>query len=93
MGLIAADISGEGGRFNLRMGIIGLASGVAATVSYTVAGAIATNLGTPTAFIALELTGICAVLAVALAMPETRPSSRRRRGGLPQAGSEMSDTA
>jgi MFS family permease len=89
--LIAADISGPGGRFNLRMGIIGLANGVAATVSYTVAGAIATNLGTPTAFIALELTGICAVLAVALAMPETRPPGRR--GGLPRTGPEMSDTA
>ncbi len=36
--LVAADISGDGGRFNLRMGIIGLAIGVAATVSYTVAG-------------------------------------------------------
>jgi MFS family permease len=71
--LIAADLAGVGGRFNLRMGIIGLASGVAATLSYTVAGWIATNLGTPTAFIALEFTGVIAVLTVALAMPETRP--------------------
>jgi len=89
--LIAADISGPGGRFNLRMGIIGLASGVAATVSYTVAGAIATNLGTPTAFIALELTGICAVLTVALAMPETRPSRPMRRAGLPRIDPGMGD--
>lgn len=71
--LIAADISGVGGRFNLRMGIIGLVGGGAATVSYTAAGAIATDLGTPTAFLALTLVGICAVLTVALAMPETRP--------------------
>ena len=75
--LIAADISGHRGRFNLRMGIIGLAVGVAATVSYTVSGRIATDLGTPTAFIALEVTGIFAVLAVALLMPETRPSAPR----------------
>jgi MFS family permease len=72
--LIAADLSGQGGRFNLRMGIIGLAIGVAATVSYTVAGRIATDLGTPTAFLALALTGFCAVLTVALVMPETRPA-------------------
>jgi MFS family permease len=71
--LVAADISGPGARFNLRMGILGLAIGVAATVSNTVAGAIATNLGTQTAFIALTVAGICAVTIVGLAMPETRP--------------------
>jgi MFS family permease len=71
--LVAADISGRGGRFNLRMGILGLAVGVAATVSTTVAGAIATDLGAHTAFMALALAGFCAVATVALAMPETRP--------------------
>jgi MFS family permease len=79
--LIAADISGHGGRFNLRMGIIGLAIGVAATVSYTVAGRIATDLGSPTAFIALALAGICAVLTVGVAMPETRPAEPMPGGG------------
>ena len=71
--LVAADISGIGGRFNLRMGILGLAIGVAATLSNTVAGAIASNLGTQTAFIALALAGISAVLTVGFVMPETRP--------------------
>ena len=71
--LVAADISGDGGRFNLRLGIVGLAVGVAATVSYTAAGAIATNLGTPTAFFALAMAGFCAVMAVGFTMPETRP--------------------
>jgi MFS family permease len=71
--LVAADISGRGGRFNLRMGILGLAVGVAATVSNTAAGAIASNLGTSTAFILLAFVGICAVMMVGLAMPETRP--------------------
>ena len=71
--LVAADVSGPCGRFNLRMGILGLAIGVAATVSNTVAGAIASNLGAQTAFIALGLVGISAVLTVGLAMPETRP--------------------
>ena len=71
--LVAADISKDGGRFNLRMGIFGLAVGVAATVSNTAAGAIATSLGTPTAFMALALAGLCAVMTVGFVMPETRP--------------------
>jgi MFS family permease len=71
--LVAADTSGPGGRFNLRMGMLGLAIGVAATASNVVAGAIASNLGAQTAFIALALAGICAVMTVGLAMPETRP--------------------
>jgi MFS family permease len=71
--LVAADISGDGGRFNLRMGVLGLATGLAATASTIAAGAIATDLGSPTAFAALALAGICAVVTVAAAMPETRP--------------------
>ncbi len=72
--LVAADLSSGHGRFNLRMGILGLAVGVAATISNTAAGAIATELGTQTAFSALALAGFCAVLTVALVMPETRPA-------------------
>jgi MFS family permease len=71
--LVAADLSGGGGRFNLRMGILGLAIGVAATVSNTAAGAIASNLGAQTAFILLGIAGTCAVMTVGLVMPETRP--------------------
>jgi MFS family permease len=71
--LVAADISGHGGRFNLRMGILGLAVGVAATVSNTAAGAIASSLGSQTAFMALAVAGVCAMITVAFAMPETRP--------------------
>ena len=73
--LIASDMSGTGGRFNLRMGILGLAVGVAATVSNTVGGAIASDLGAQTAFLALALAGFGAVLTAAFAMPETRPAA------------------
>lgn len=71
--LIAADLSGNGGRFNLRLGVFGLAVGVAATISNLAAGAIAEDLGTVTAFIALAISGAAAVAMVALGMPETRP--------------------
>jgi MFS family permease len=84
--LIAADISGEGGRFNLRMGILGLAIGGAATVSNTAAGAIATALGTQTAFLGLALVGVAAVLTVWLIMPETRPRPEVTQAGELQAG-------
>jgi MFS family permease len=71
--LVAADISGSGGRFNLRMGLVGLSIGVGATVSNTVAQAIAGSLNSQAAFMVLMLAGLCAAMTVALAMPETRP--------------------
>ncbi|MCW3473788.1 MFS transporter [Limobrevibacterium gyesilva] len=71
--LVASDLSGPAGRFNLRMGIIGLAIGIGATISNTVAGGIASSFGSRAAFLALATAGAGAVLAVALAMPETRP--------------------
>jgi MFS family permease len=70
--LVAADISEGGRRFNLRLGIFGLAIAGASAMSNVAAGAIASALGTQTAFLALALTGLAAVTLVALAMPETR---------------------
>jgi MFS family permease len=71
--LVAADLSVRGGRFNLRMGILGAVVGLAAAASNMATGLIATNLGAQTAFSALALAGVCAVMMVALGMPETRP--------------------
>ncbi len=71
--LVAADLSGPGGRFNLRMGILGAAVGLAAAASNMAAGLIATDLGAQTAFSALALVGVSAVTMVGFGMPETRP--------------------
>lgn len=71
--LIAADIAAGTGRFNLCMGTIGLAGGIGAAVSTTLAGAIADGFGVPLAFIGLAAAGAAAVLLVWGAMPETRP--------------------
>jgi len=71
--LVAADLSLPGGRFNLRMGILGAVVGLAAAASNMATGLIATNLGAQTAFSVLALAGVCAVMMVALGMPETRP--------------------
>ncbi|HTN12234.1 MAG TPA: MFS transporter [Acetobacteraceae bacterium] len=71
--LIAADLSGNGGRFNLRMGLFGLAVGLGATFSTSVAGWAASTYTSDTAFHLLAVAGAAAVLMVAFAMPETRP--------------------
>jgi MFS family permease len=71
--LVAADLSVRGGRFNLRLGILGAVVGLAAAASNLATGLIATTFGAQTAFIALALAGVCAVTMVALGMPETRP--------------------
>ncbi len=74
MPLISADLSRRSGRFNTAMGVIGLAAGLGATFSTTFAGEIAVTWDTRIAFLALAAAGLAAVLAVAVAMPETRPS-------------------
>lgn len=71
--LVASDVAGDSGHFNLSLGFIGLAIGVGATASTTVAGQIADSFGTSIAFSCLAAVGLAAVLLVWVAMPETRP--------------------
>jgi MFS family permease len=75
--LVASDIAGRSGRYNLSLGLIGLAIGVGATISTTLAGWIADAFGAPAAYVSLALVGLLAVLVAALAMPETRPLSEK----------------
>ena len=71
--LVASDIAGRSGHFNLSLGVIGFAIGIGATVSTTLAGWIADRFGDPAAFIGLAVTGMAATLLLWRAMPETRP--------------------
>ena len=73
--LIAADLTVASGRFNLYMGVIGLAGGIGAALSSTLAGAIADSYGTSAAFLVLAAAGAGAVLLAWAAMPETRPGT------------------
>jgi MFS family permease len=75
--LLAADLTRGTNRFNLCMGVFGLAAGIGATLSTVAAGAIAGWLGSGAAFVALAGAGLAAVLLVLFAMPETLPSPRR----------------
>ena len=67
MPLIAADLTRRTGYLNLAIGSLGLAAGLGATASTTVAGWIADTFGAPAAFSALALVGLAAVATVWLA--------------------------
>jgi predicted MFS family arabinose efflux permease len=71
--LVVADITNGTGRFNLCMGVIGLAIGAGATLSTAFAGVIADRYHTPMAFAALAGVGVVAFLLLWALLPETRP--------------------
>ena len=76
--LIAADTTRRTGYLNLAIGSLGLASGLGATASTTLAGVVTDAFGAPVAFLGLAAAGATAWLAILLAMPETRPEEHRR---------------
>ena len=69
--LVVADITHAGGRFNVALGLVGVAVGVGASASNIAAGAIAEAAGVSTAFFALAAAGLAATVLVWAAMPET----------------------
>jgi MFS family permease len=71
--LVTSDIAGRSRHYTLSLGLIGFAMGIGATLSTTIAGFIADELGDAAAFAGMAGIGIGAVLLVAFAMPETRP--------------------
>lgn len=69
--LVAADLTRGTNRFNLCMGLFGLAVNIGATVSTGLAGVIASTLGYWTAFTMLAAVGAATFLMVFFLMPET----------------------
>ena len=83
--LIAADVAGDKGRYNLCIGLFGLAAGIGATLSTGAAGFIADRFGNTTSFFGLAAAGALAVLLVWAAMPETRESGTEQPApGVPE---------
>jgi MFS family permease len=72
--LVAADITRGTDRFNTCLGLLGLAVGIGATVSTTLAGFAADLFGQRAAFLVLAAAGLVALLLVRFALPETRPA-------------------
>ncbi|KND57228.1 Permease of the major facilitator superfamily [Candidatus Paraburkholderia schumanniana] len=79
--LIAADVAGGRGHYNLTIGFFGLAAGGGATLSTAAAGFAADRFGTAMSFFGLAGAGALAVLMVWLAMPETRIARVVEGGG------------
>ena len=70
--LIAADLTMGTERFNLCMGVFGLASSAGATISALVGGMIADEFGHEAAFLILAGCGVAATLSVLAAAPQSR---------------------
>jgi MFS family permease len=84
--LIAADVAGGKGRYNLCIGLFGLAAGIGATLSTSLAGFIADRFGNAISFFGLAGAGALAVLLVWAAMPETRNAgTQQKTDALPEA--------
>jgi MFS family permease len=73
--LVTSDIAGRSGHFNLSLGFIGLAIGIGATISTTLAGWVGDRFGDPEAFLGLAAVGLLATLLIGFVMPETRPAA------------------
>jgi MFS family permease len=71
--LIAADLTSEGGGFNLAMAICYLALGLGGALSTTVAGALAGYASFTVSLSVLTAFGAAGFLLVLVAMPETKP--------------------
>jgi len=85
MPLIAADVTRSTGHLNLAIGSLGLAAGLGATISTTIAGVVADSFGAPAAFLGLATAGMTAVGVLWQMMPETRPAAARTRRPVVQA--------
>jgi MFS family permease len=71
--LTIVDLTRERGHFNLTQGVVGCAMGIGAAISTTLTGYVSDNFGSHSAFDALTAIAAVGFVALALAMPETRP--------------------
>ena len=73
MTLVAADLTRGTGRFNLTIGVLGVAIAIGASLSTAFAGVTVALFGGKAAYLGLALTGLCGLLLLWVGMPETRP--------------------
>ena len=70
--LIVSDVTRGTGRFNTALGAVGTGMGIGAALSTALAGFMADELGSRTAFLGLAVVGAAGLALVLLIMPETR---------------------
>ncbi|HJU15297.1 MAG TPA: MFS transporter [Stellaceae bacterium] len=71
--LVIADLTTGTGRFNLARGAVGTCTGIAAAVSTTATGVIATHFGAAAAFLVTAAAAAAAVLVLWFFLPESKP--------------------
>ena len=89
MPLIAADVAGGKGHYNLCIGLFGLTAGIGATLSTLAAGFVSDHFGNTVSFMGLAAAGALAVLLVWAALPETRDADEAQA---PRPGHKPSTT-
>jgi MFS family permease len=77
--LIVADGMRGTGRYNMALGAVGTMQGIGASVSLYSSGLAVQFLGYTMGFLGLCAAGTAALLVVLFFLPETRPTSARRR--------------
>jgi MFS family permease len=70
--LVIADVMRGKGSYNLAQGAVGVAIGIGASISTTLAGYIADTLGSASAFLLLSVVAATGLVFVLALMPETR---------------------
>jgi membrane associated rhomboid family serine protease len=80
MALVAADLTRGTGRFNLTLGALGVAIAIGASPSTLFAGVTVAAFGGKVAYFGLALAGLCGLLLLWVAMPETHPSTAAAPG-------------
>ncbi len=71
--LVVSDLTSGSGRFNLSQGLVGLASGVGASLSTAASGMLVDRFGLPVGFFGIAAVALLGTLILFLFMPETRP--------------------
>jgi MFS family permease len=70
--LVIADLTKGTGRFNLAQGVVGVLSGVGASLSTSISGLVVERFGDMAGFLAVTAVGLLAVTILFVFMPETK---------------------
>ena len=73
--LVVADLTAGTGRFNLAQGVVGTISGIGASLSTTLSGLVAGNLGRAAGYLGIAAVALAALLLLWSLMPDTHPSN------------------
>jgi MFS family permease len=80
--LVIADLTKGTGRFSLAQGLVGMVSGVGASLSTSISGLFVESFGQTAGFLSVTAVALLAVAIVWAFMPETKPSALQQSSGV-----------